>query len=61
MVLNVVVLAIPLAFLIRLSGDSTLLGGLANTRRRTMLLWVLTGSLLSLGLWSAASVLGVGL
>ncbi len=61
MVLNVVVLAIPLAFLIRLSGDSTLLGGRANTPRRTMLLWVLTASLLGLGLWSTASVLGVGL
>jgi Mn2+/Fe2+ NRAMP family transporter len=60
MVLNVVVLAIPLAFLIRLSGDTSLLGGLANSRRRTMLLWVLTATLLGLGLWSAASVLGVG-
>jgi Mn2+/Fe2+ NRAMP family transporter len=57
MVLNVVVLAIPLAFLIRLSGDTSLLGGLANSRRRTAFLWVITGSLLSLGLWSAASVL----
>ncbi len=61
MVLNVVVLAIPLAFLIRLSGDTSMLGGLANSRRRTALLWVLTGSLLSLGLWSAGSVFGVGL
>jgi Mn2+/Fe2+ NRAMP family transporter len=61
MVLNVVVLVIPLAFLIRLSGDTTVLGGFANGRRRTAILWILTGGLLSLGLWSAASVLGIGL
>jgi len=60
MVLNVVVLAIPLAFLIRLSGDTGLLGGYANTRLRTMFLWLLTACLLGLGLWSTVSVFGGG-
>jgi Mn2+/Fe2+ NRAMP family transporter len=61
MVLNVVVLAIPLAFLIRLSGDQGLLGELANSARRTALLWGLTGILLALGLWSTVSLLRGGL
>jgi Mn2+/Fe2+ NRAMP family transporter len=60
MVLNVVVLAIPLAFLIRLSGDRTLLGALANSARRSALLWSLTAGLLILGLWSTASLLRGG-
>ncbi len=60
MVLNVVVLAIPLAFLIRLSGDRTLLGTLANSARRSALLWSLTAGLLVLGLWSTASLLRGG-
>ena len=57
MVLNVVVLAIPLTFLIRLSSDRSLLGGLANSRRRATVLWALTAGLLGLGLWSAAGML----
>ncbi len=57
MVLNVVVLAIPLTFLIRLSSDPSVLGGLANSRRRSVLMWAITGGLLALGLWSTASVL----
>ena len=57
MVLNVVVLAIPLAFLIRLSSDRSLLGALANSRRRSVLMWAITGGLLALGLWSSVSVL----
>ncbi len=60
MVLNVVVLAIPLAFLIRLSSDRGLLGGLANSPRRTALLWGLTSGLLLLGLWSTVSLLRGG-
>ena len=40
MVLNVVVLAIPLTFLIRLSGDRSLLGALANSRHRSLFLWL---------------------
>ena len=56
MVLNVVVLAIPLAFLIRISGDRSVLGDLVNSARRTALLWMLTAGLLALGLWSTISV-----
>ena len=60
MVLNVVVLAIPLAFLIRLSGDRSVLGDLVNSARRTALLWGLTTGLLALGLWSTISVFRMG-
>jgi Mn2+/Fe2+ NRAMP family transporter len=60
MVLNVVVLAIPLAFLIRLSSDRALLGGLANSRPRATILWALTAGLLALGLWSAAGMVPPG-
>jgi Mn2+/Fe2+ NRAMP family transporter len=49
MVFNVIVLALPLAFLIRLTGDRELLGDLANSRRHSALLWVLTGALLASG------------
>jgi len=60
MILNVVVLAIPLTFLVRLSSDRTLLGALANSRRRSALLWALTAALLALGLTSAVRMFGAG-
>jgi Mn2+/Fe2+ NRAMP family transporter len=50
MILNVVVLAIPLTFIVRLSSDRGLLGALANSRRRQALLWTLTAGLLAFGL-----------
>jgi Mn2+/Fe2+ NRAMP family transporter len=49
MVFNVIVLALPLAFLVRLTSDRDLLGDLANSRRHTALLWVLTAVLLACG------------
>ena len=49
MVFNVIVLALPLAFLVRLTGDRELLGDLANSRRHSALLWALTGALLVAG------------
>jgi Mn2+/Fe2+ NRAMP family transporter len=49
MVFNVVVLALPLAFLVRLTSDRALLGDLVNSRRHTAALWVLTGVLLLSG------------
>jgi Mn2+/Fe2+ NRAMP family transporter len=58
MILNVMVLAIPLTFLVRLSSDRTLLGPLANSRRRSAVLWALTASLLALGLTGAFGLLG---
>ncbi|HTS15641.1 MAG TPA: hypothetical protein VMH24_08230, partial [Candidatus Sulfotelmatobacter sp.] len=61
MILNVVVLAVPLAFLVRLSGDPAVLGGLASSTRRTAVLWTVTGGLLLLGLLAmAGEVLGIG-
>ena len=50
MILNVVVLAIPLAFLVRLSSDRELLGSLANSPGRRVLLWTITAGLLAFGL-----------
>jgi Mn2+/Fe2+ NRAMP family transporter len=50
MILNVVVLAIPLAFLVRLSSDQELLGSLANSPGRRVLLWTITAGLLAFGL-----------
>jgi Mn2+/Fe2+ NRAMP family transporter len=49
MVFNVVVLALPLAFLVRLTSDRALLGDLVNSRRHTAALWVLTAVLLLSG------------
>ena len=46
MILNVVVLAVPLTFLVRLSSDREVLGPLANSRRRAAVLWAVTGGLL---------------
>jgi Mn2+/Fe2+ NRAMP family transporter len=44
-----VVLALPLAFLVRLTSDRTLLGPLVNSRRHTVVLWVLTAIVLVAG------------
>jgi Mn2+/Fe2+ NRAMP family transporter len=49
MVLNVIVLALPLAFLVKLTSDRELLGDLANSRARAALLWAVTGGLLAAG------------
>ncbi|MFI5259213.1 MAG: NRAMP family divalent metal transporter [Candidatus Limnocylindrales bacterium] len=49
MVFNVIVLALPLAFLVRLTGDRELLGDLANSRFRAALLWTVTVVLLGAG------------
>ena len=51
MVFNVVVLALPLAFLVRLTSDRELLGDLANSRRHAALLWVLTAAVLLAGVF----------
>ena len=51
MVFNVIVLALPLAFIVRLTGDRELLGDLANSRRHTALLWVMTAAVLAAGLF----------
>ncbi|MGD0248478.1 MAG: divalent metal cation transporter, partial [Candidatus Limnocylindrales bacterium] len=49
MVFNVVVLALPLAFLVRLTSDRDLLGDLANSRLRAIVLWGVTATLLACG------------
>jgi Mn2+/Fe2+ NRAMP family transporter len=49
MVFNVIILALPLAFLVRLTSDRGLLGDLANSRPRAALLWTVTGGLLAAG------------
>lgn len=49
MVFNVIVLALPLAFLIRLTSDRDLLGGLANSRMHAVVLWGVTVALLACG------------
>ncbi len=59
MILNVVVLAIPLAFLVRMSGDRAILGPLANGPVRSAICWVVTGGLLAMGLWSALGTFGI--
>ena len=51
MVFNVVVLALPLAFVVRLTSDRELLGDLANSRSRAVLLWVVTLALLTAGMF----------
>lgn len=61
MILNVVVLVVPLSFLVRLSSDRTVLGSLANSPRRAVVLWTVTGGLVLLGLAGlVAQVMGVG-
>ena len=59
MILNVLVLAVPLAFLVRLSGDRVLLGPLANGQARSVLSWAITVALLGLGVWSALGAFGL--
>ncbi len=59
MILNVVVLAIPLAFLVRMSGDRAILGRLANGPVRSAICWAVTGGLLAMGLWSALGTFGI--
>jgi Mn2+/Fe2+ NRAMP family transporter len=49
MVFNVIVLALPLAFLVRLTSDRELLGDLANSRPQTAVLWVVVAILLASG------------
>ncbi len=56
MVLNVVVLALPMAFLIRLCADRELLGDLANSRARTAGMTLLAATFLVSGLWSAVTL-----
>jgi Mn2+/Fe2+ NRAMP family transporter len=51
MVFNVVVLALPLAFLVRLTSDRELLGDLTNSRPRAALLWTVTLVLLASGVF----------
>jgi Mn2+/Fe2+ NRAMP family transporter len=51
MVFNVVMLALPLAFLVRLTSDRELLGDLANSRPRAALLWTVTVVLLASGIF----------
>ena len=51
MVFNVIVLALPLAFIVRLSGDRELLGDLANSRVHSAVLWLLTAAVLVAGLF----------
>ena len=61
MIVNVVVLAIPLVFLIRLSSDPAVVGSFVNSRRRAVVLWTLTIGLLVLGVAALVSeILGVG-
>ncbi len=51
MVFNVIVLALPLSFLVRLTSDRELLGDLVNSRRHTAVLWALTIVLLAAGVF----------
>jgi Mn2+/Fe2+ NRAMP family transporter len=51
MVFNVIVLALPLAFLVRLTSDRDLLGDLANSTRRSAVLWATTIVLLICGMY----------
>jgi Mn2+/Fe2+ NRAMP family transporter len=57
MVLNVVVLALPLAFLIRLCSDREVLGDLVNSKARSAVLWTIAASFLFLGVWSTISLI----
>jgi Mn2+/Fe2+ NRAMP family transporter len=59
MILNVVVLAIPLAFLVRMSGDRAILGELANGPLRSAICWAVTAGLLAMGVWSALGTFGI--
>ena len=61
MILNVLVLVVPLMFLVRLSGDRSVLGPLAASPRYSAVLWVMTLGLLTLGVSSLAGMIGRGL
>ena len=52
MVFNVVVLALPLAFLVRLTSDRDLVGDLANSRPQAAVLWAVTVALLASGIFA---------
>ena len=58
-ILTVVVLAIPLALLVRTPGDRAILGELANGPIRSAIFWAVTGGLLAMGLWSALGTFGI--
>jgi Mn2+/Fe2+ NRAMP family transporter len=58
MILNVVVLAIPLTFLVRMAGDRTILGALANGPLRSAVSWAVTAGLLALGLFGTLGAFG---
>ncbi len=60
MVLNVVALAVPLAFLVRLTSDRSVVGDLANSPARQAVLWGITVALLVLGLWSTIAMAAGG-
>jgi Mn2+/Fe2+ NRAMP family transporter len=49
MVFNVIALALPLTFLVRLTADRELLGDLVSSRRHTIVMWCLTVVLLGSG------------
>ena len=51
MVFNVVILALPLAFLVRLTSDRALLGDLANSRPQATVLWLVVAGLLAAGVF----------
>jgi len=57
MVFNVIVLALPLAFLVRLTSDRELLGDLANSRARAAVLWGVTFGLLGCGTYGMVQFL----
>jgi len=57
MVFNVVVLVLPLAFLVRLTSDRTLLGPLVNSRRHAAVLWALTAIVLVAGVFGMVQFL----
>jgi Mn2+/Fe2+ NRAMP family transporter len=60
MVFNVIVLALPLAFLIRLTSDRDLLGSLANSRLHTAVLWILAAGLLGAGIFGMVQFIALG-
>ncbi len=60
MVFNVVVLALPLVFLVRMTDDRKLLGDLANSRRHSILLWVMAAVLLVSGVAGMVQFLMAG-
>ena len=51
MVFNVVILALPLAFLVRLTSDREVVGDLASSRFRATVLWLVVAGLLASGVF----------